>query len=244
MKNARCVALDMHLFSRMKPRRAICSLLGVLVIGVAFVAPSRRATAQQAGEGCNAWDVDYALAAKLQLSETPHGAGNGTYVIGPGSMTLRFENENGQPGGTVRMRAYAMRESFAIESHTAFWTTHLLTDSKTQVTPDACGDVAKGELGGGQLRWTTNLTGYRTDGTIDCDGSLCGSFGAPQAGKSALHLPPHNVSFSPFQFAPDMKTFSMPVTFVSKSENPKQTAQITLSGREARRTCVKVPPCP
>lgn len=147
----------------MKPRRVVCSLCSGLVVAVAFVVPSGSATAQQA--------------------EAPYGAGNGTYTIGLGNMTLRFDNENGQPGGTVRMRSYAMRENFAIESHADFWTTHVLTDSKTLVTPNGCGDVAKGELSGGNLRWLTSLTGYRTDGTIDCDGGLRVDRGMPFEGS-------------------------------------------------------------
>lgn len=230
----------------MGARRFALSVLAVFGVTVAVVAPSGRADADQPGEACDAWDVEYTLAARLQLTDTPMGAGNGIYAIGPGTAVLRFTNVNGAPapGGAVGMRSYAMREFFRIDSSALFWKTHVITDTKTTTAPDACGDVAKGKLEGANVRWLTSLTGYRTDGTLNCDGSLCGSFGAPPAGTSELHIPPHAVAFSPFRFAADMKTFTMASTFVSKTDSPKQTAYLALAGREARRTCVRVAPCP
>jgi hypothetical protein len=49
------------------------------------------------------------------------------------------------------------------------------------------------------------------------------------------------VRFHAFDFAPDRKTFTMGSTFVTKTESPKQTAHIQLSGREVRRTCADRP---
>jgi hypothetical protein len=142
------------------------------------------------------------------------------------------------------MTAYEMRENFKIESTTLFWKTHVVTASKTTVGKDACGVAARGTLSGTTLQWTTPVQGYRTNGTLTCDGSLCGSFGAPPSGTSQLNVPPHNVQFNAFQFSPDMKTFTMGDTFVSKTTQPQQTAHITLSGRETRRACVPKPSCP
>jgi len=175
------------------------------------------------------------------------GAGNGIYAVGPGTAVLRFPKASG--GGAagnpvVTLRSYAMRELFRIDSTAVFWKTHVITDAKTTTTPDACGDIAKGQLEGNNLRWMTSAAGYRTDGTLDCDGSLCGSFGAPPAGTSELHIPPHPVQLGAFRFAPDMKTFTMPSTLVAKTDSPKQTAYIAISGREARRTCARVTRCP
>jgi hypothetical protein len=217
----------------------------VICFGIIAVAGSSDdASAQEGAAPCDAWDIEYTLAAKVHLSDTPMGAGDGVYPIGPGSTVLRFANVQGQPGGAVRMRSYAMRERFEIESHAVFWTTHVLTDTRTTTTPDACGDVAKGQVEGQRIRWITRLSGYRTDGTLNCDGSLCGKFGAPPAGNSELHIPPHAVAFNPFELAPDMKTFTMPATFVAKTDAPKQTAHVAISGREVKRACVRATPCP
>ncbi len=231
-------------------RRSVLSLLAVSVATVAVVAPTRRADAEpQAAEACAAWDVEYTLAARLQLADTPMGAGNGVYPVGPGTAVLRFPNANGggapPSGSVVTLRSYAMREFFRIDATAVFWKTHVITDTKTMATPDACGDIARGQLDGTNLRWTTPASGYRTDGTLNCDGSLCGSFGGPPSGTSELHIPPHSVQLGAFRFGPDMKTFTMPSTLVAKTESPKQTAYIAVSGREARRTCVAhVTRCP
>lgn len=225
----------------MRARRFAASLVAVSAVTAAIAVPSRPAGADQP---CDAWDVQYTLAAKLQLTDTPMGAGNGIYPVGPGSVVLRYENVDGAPGGVVQLRAYAMREFFRIDSSALFWKTHVVTDTRTTASPDACGVIATGKLDGTTLHWVSTAAGYRTDGTLDCDGSLCGSFGAPPGGKSELHIPPHAVTLGPFKFAPDMKTFSMPSTLVSKTESPKQTAYLAFSGREARRTCVRVAPCP
>jgi hypothetical protein len=59
-----------------------------------------------------------------------------------------------------------------------------------------------------------------------------------------MHIAPHPAQFKPFAFSPDMKTFTMPSMFVSKSDSPRQTAHLVLSGREMRRECVPPPSCP
>lgn len=212
---------------------------GLLTFAVAFGALAL-VPGKGAAEGCDSWESEYVTAANLELRDTPMGEGNGVYRIGPGRAVIRFEGQN----GPAKLVSYEMREHFYIKSKTLLWTTHVTTDASTRTTPDACGVVAAGTMSDRTLRWTTPLRGYRTDGSLTCEGSLCGKFGAPPSGTSELHLPAHDVMFSPFTFSPDRKTFSMPNTEVSKSEMPKQTALIALSGREARRTCVPVRPCP
>jgi len=196
---------------------------------------------------CTAWDVEYALSANLTLRDTPMGAGDGTFVIGPGFTVLRFESPSmgeGVPPAPVKMIAYGMTERFTIHSTALFWKTTVHTNTRTTVTPDACSIVARGAMRGRSLVWSTPVRGYRTDGTLTCEGSMCGKFGAPPPGTSELHHPPRPVQLSSFTFAPDGKTFSMPATFVTKTDSPKQTGYLGLSGREIRRTCVAPPPCP
>jgi len=91
-------------------------------------------------------------------------------------------------------------------------------------------------------RRSLEVRGYRTDGTLECEGSLCGKFGAPPPGKSELHIPPGPVDFKPFEFAPDRATFTMARAQVSKTEMPKQTGFLALAGRETKRTCVTTKP--
>ncbi len=218
---------------------------GVLALLVAAVAPLAHAGVARAEEAppCEAIEVEYALSANLQLSDTPMGQGDGIYAIGPGVAVVRFEQRGGVPAGAAKLVGYEMTERFRIDSRTLFWKTHVLNDSKTTVAHDACGVSASGALSGRTLTWTTDVKGARTDGTTTCDGSLCGSFGAPPAGTSPLHIAPHDTRFSPWVFGADMKTFTMPKTWMARSESPRFTSHLALAGREVRRTCAPRPKC-
>ena len=214
------------------------------VFAVAVLTISIAPTGQAETAAPCSWEIEYELAASLKLTDTPMGEGDGIYRIGPGSVVLRYENRGGRPGGDVKMLRYAMRESFTIRSKTLFWTTTAITDTNTAATPDPCGIAAEGAIDARRtIRWRTPLRGYHTDGTLTCDGSLCGKFGAPPQGQMPLHIGPSAVWFSPFVFAPDMQTFTMATTHVSKTSMPKQSGEVALSGRERRRACVPVAPC-
>lgn len=224
--------------SGMLSRRAVrWSLGGTLVLAATtlLVPTGARADAPQA---CRAWDIQYTLAANLQLTDTPLGEGDGVYKIGPGQVMLNFDDVGGRPGGNVRMLSYHMREHFTVKAKTLFWTTTVTTDSNTTASPRASGFITTGRLVDHKLTWSMPLHGYRTDGTLHCDGSLCGKFGAPPAGKSALHIPPHDVAFKTFAFSKDLSTFRMPYTLVSKTSSPKQTAHLALAGRATHRACI------
>lgn len=217
----------------------ILGLSGALSV-VLLLAPG---ASGQTSSACGGWELEYALSANLQLSETPMGQGDGVYPIGPGRAVLRTEDRDGQPGGNVVLTAYEMREYFTVHSKTLFWSTTVVTDTHTQTAAQGCDGVARGRLGGGTLSWSTPLAGYRTDGSLTCDGSLCGKFGAPPAGRTAFHVAPHPVPFLPFVLSGDLKTFTMASTYVSKTEMPQQTAHLTLAGREVRRTCLPAAVC-
>ena len=214
-----------------------------LVVGTVALLVAPKGVADEA-QPCS-WQIEYALAAKLTLSDTPMGEGDGTYTIGPGTVVLRYDDRNGAPGGGVQMASYAMRESFVVKSRTLFWSTTVVTSTNTATTPDQCGITARGAFDPAtrNIKWKTPLHGYRTDGTLTCSGSMCGKFGAPPRGEMQLHIGPNEVQFGPFVLAADMKTFTMALTHVSKTSMPKQSAEVTLAGRETKRACVPVPPC-
>jgi len=220
--------------------------LGALGIGAALSAtlPSKDLGAQApAAPTCEGWQVDYTLAASLELSGTPLGQGDGIYPVGPGTIVLRFDDIDGQPGGRAKVMSYEMHEAFKVVSKTLFWATTVTSDNTTRASPEACGP-AEGSVAGTTLGWTRALASVRTDGTLFCSGSFCGKFGAPPPGQSMFAIPPHPVAFKSFQFSADKKTFAMASTFVSKTDMPKQTAHIAISGRELRRTCVPKRGCP
>jgi hypothetical protein len=218
--------------------RAVASGAVVWVVGLVGLA-AHSAKADDAPAGCGTWDVEYTLAANVQLSDTVMGAGDGVHRIGPGRMVLRMESQGDKLAGRVRMLFYDMRDGFTVNAKALFWETVVKNNTHTFATPDASGTIAEGTLGERTLRWETPINGLRTEGTLTCEGSFCGKFGAPPEGTSEVHYPPHPVQFSPFEFDAEKKTFTMAYSVVSKSEVPRQTSRVTFAGREVRRTCAR-----
>jgi hypothetical protein len=214
----------------------VISAVGALI--AVAVTPAGAGTPEPCG-----WEVEYGVSAKMAVTETPLGEGDGVYPIGPGKLTLRYEDEGGRPGGNVELLRFELREHLPIESRALFWKTNVLTDTETTVTPDGCSVAARGELEGQAIRWRTPVSGYRTDGWLTCKGSLCGKFGAPAPGRTPFVVPPAAVQFRSFVFAPDMQTFTMAATHVAKTSMPQESTAIMLAGREVRRACVPVRQC-
>ena len=193
---------------------------------------------------CNTWEVEYTLAANVELSDTAMGAGDGVHSIGPGDLVLHFANVGGQPGGDVKLMKYDMTDQFTVNAKVMGIGTTVTNDTHTKSTPNVCGVSAQGTLSGTMLRWSTLWNGIHTDGHVTCSGNMCGHMGAPPSGQSAVHTPAHPANFKSFQYAPDMKTFHMDYSVTAKSTNPSQTSRITFNGRETRRSCIYVRPCP
>lgn len=186
-------------------------------------------------EGACVEEVEYEVTSNLQITETVLGEGNGTFAVGPGRIVLRFD------GDDVKMTRYAMREYVTVAAKNIGFKTTVVSDTSTKATPNACGSVAEGTLEGGAVRWRTPVRGMITDGTITCSGSFCGKFGAPPRGQSPFHDGPIDIRFSPFVLSPDHKTFTMPMTHMSRTSSPKQSAAMSFAGRESKRACVPTP---
>lgn len=212
--------------------------LGVISsVAASMIAPLRttRATEQPPPLRCDEWEIEYAVTARLELSETPMGQGDGVYPIGPGRLVLRFEDRGGRPGGRVKMIAYDMPQAFRVASRTLFWQTTVVTNATTVGVLDPCASP-EGVLSGTTIAWNAPVHSMETEGTLTCDGAFCGKFGAPPPGQSPLHIGPDPVLFQPFRFSEDMRTFTMGKTFVARTPMPKQTSYIALSGRETSRS--------
>jgi hypothetical protein len=218
----------------MRLGRALGSFAATVTLTLRVV-PSARADEAPA---CKAWDVEYVVAANVQLSDTTMGAGDGVHKIGPGRIVVRLENADGAMAGRVRMLVYDMKDGFTVVAKTLFWGTTVVNNTRTTATPDNGGTIAAGTFADRSLRWETTINGMRTDGQVHCEGAFCGKFGAPPEGWSDVHTAPHPVTFNPFEFDAEKKTFTMAYAVVSKSDSPRQTSRITLAGREAKRTCV------
>jgi len=211
------------------------SVIGLVAASVPAALYPRRAAAQATPARCDEWDVEYGVTARLELSDTPMGQGDGIYPIGPGRLVLRFEDRGGQPGGRVKMIAYDMPQAFRVVSSTLFWKTTVATRATTLGVLNPCSEP-EGILDGTTIAWSRPVRDMLTDGTLTCDGAFCGKFGAPPPGQSPLHIGPDPVFFQPFRFSDDMKTFTMGKTFVARTPMPKQTSYIALAGRETARS--------
>jgi hypothetical protein len=190
---------------------------------------------------CTHWEVEYALTGTLKISNTTFGAGDGTHMARPGKLVLRFDDVNGQPGGNVTVVSYEMATRFTVDAHFLGIGTTVASDCMTRSTANVCSAVAKGTLGDDRtIRWQGPWTGIRTDGTLTCSGT-CGRFGAPPRGQSEMHKPPHSVAFGSFSFTASRTAFYMNYAVVDKTSN--DTASLSISGRETRRSCVCPPAC-
>jgi hypothetical protein len=216
-------------------------LLGIAVaVGSAAIAPGKTWVRSASAADCDATELVYALAGSLRITDTPFGAGDGNYRIGPGRLVIQVDRATPSPEGplaSARMTSYEMRERLSIVSTALFWKTQVTNDTVTRATPRNGRVLAEGTLRGRSLRWSAVPATFRTDGSETCAGSFCGSFGAPPPGTSEFHQGPDVFLFKPFEFSADMKTFSMQSTFDSKSESPKQVSYVALAGREVGQSC-------
>lgn len=207
----------------------------VLALGTALATSALGTQSALGGEvasACEVTEVEYAAVGRLWVKDTLFGAGDGVFPIGPGTVVLRFGAAVEGGRRPVQLRVYAMKQHVVVISTALFWTTTVTSDTDTRMTV-----AARGMLADRTLRWQGPPPAMRSDGTIVCDGSLCGVFGAPPKGNSPLHMGPNAVALEPFEFGADMTTFTMRYTFVSESDSPKQRSYVALAGREIRRTC-------
>ena len=216
-------------------KRRMLALVTVALATVPFLAHAD-------DPACNTWEIEYAVSGTLRLSDTAMGAGNGSHAIGPGKLVVRFDNVGGQPSGAVKVTDYTMTNKFTVDAHVLGIGTTVANDTTTRSTPNVCGVTATGTLAADrQVRWSAPWS-LHTDGSQNCSGSMCGNFGAPPRGQSAFHTPPHPVAFKPFAFASDLRSFHMDEAMTNRSS--RDTVHMTLDGRETRRACVVVAPCP
>lgn len=221
--------------------RAFCAFAAG--IGPLAFAANDDARADEPAPPCNAWDIEYTTNATLRITDTLMGGGDGTWPIGPGKVVVRFDNQNGAPGGNAKLLEYRMHDAFTVTANILVSSAVVTSDSTTVTTPNACGFSAQGLLTDHTLKWGP-WQGMRSDGTLTCTGGLCGKFGAPPRGQSPVHVPPHTASFKPFVYTADFKTFTMADSVASHQDSPSQTSHVALAGREVKRTCVVVKACP
>jgi hypothetical protein len=221
----------------MVPRTLLPRFL--VVTAAATVAAVIAGTAEPAAaadlDACPVSDVEYNVAANIRITDTPFGAADGVYSMGSGKVKLRVEAQPGHEA--VKMMSYDLVNRLTVEAKVAMLSTKVVTESKTATDHNACDGSAQGTLHDGKLTWSSGVSGYHSDGTMECSGAMCGKFGAPPRGTSPWHETQSSLKFSPFTFSPDGSTFTMAYTLVSKSDAPKQTTYLALSGRRVKQSC-------
>jgi hypothetical protein len=223
----------------MSPSKVASKLLAVALLGgvaLASVTTSTVAGAAEAASSCSTTDVEYAVTGNLLLADTKFGAADGLYPLGAGKVRMRFESPAEGGASKVKLMSYDFDNHLTVKASFALWSTKVVTDSRTTVA-NMCGGAAEGQMSHGDVVWKTAVGGYHSDGTLQCEGNVCGKFGAPPPGSSPLHESP-KVTFNPFHFSPDGRSFTMDYTRVSHTDSPSQTNYLTLAGRETKRTCV------
>jgi hypothetical protein len=211
----------------------------VVVAAVVFVASPHSSSADESAPDCTTTDVVYDLAASLKITDTPMGAGDGTFVVGPGKVVLRFERQAERT--SVKLLRYDLQQHFTVVAKALFFTTRVTSDVQMRSAPPS-GVLAEGALVADRtVEWRGRASGLRSDGTLVCDGSMCGKYGAPPAGPSEVHIGPKDVELKPFHFDSEMRTFKMPFALVSETELPKQRTLVSIAGREVKRACVSAP---
>jgi hypothetical protein len=192
-----------------------------------------------AGAGCVVWDATYALSGTLRISDTPMGAGDGVHAVGPGTMVLRFDDGGGAAPGHVEIRSFELLEHFALEPKSFLVSAQIITHVMARATADESGAIASGTVSGDAIQWDSPMRGYHTDGALQCTGSLCGNFGAPQPGRTPLHGAPRPVRLAPFRFKASGLTFQMPFVLVSQDKSPPQKSLLALAGRAKSWVCAQ-----
>jgi hypothetical protein len=219
--------------------------------------PAAEASTQASGAGaapvapavrdCAAWDATYKITGTLRITETAMGAGDGSHPVGPGTLVLRFIADDPAQPPRVELRSFELHEHFSVEPKGAFWSATVVTDALARATPDGDGVVARGTVapaagtgGAPTLRWDGPIPTYRSDGAVNCTGSLCGNFGAPPPGRSPTRTATHAVKFEPLRFGASGLTFEMlGYSVVSQDQSPHQKTMLAVSGRAASWVCTR-----
>ncbi len=209
-------------------------LVGVLASLALPVDPQPLIAAPSA---CHGAEVRYRTAGRLRLDHTPLNAGNGTYRVGPGIVTLRFAGR--RPGaGPVQMLGYRLSTNYSFTVSVVGMRTTVVVHAIASATPDSSGVVASGRVEDGVLHWSTPISGYRTYGTVICSGAMCGRFGLPPPGTTRFSDGPAAVHFKPFAFRlGDLRRFTMESTELPPLRRLGARAAIALAGWERGRHC-------
>jgi hypothetical protein len=231
---------------------------------------STAASGTGGGSACaDTWVITYGLAGQFSITDTPFGAGNTMQPIGPGTATIRFQDNAGMTApGSAQLLSYHMTMMFQVSSQGLVVTTNVEANSG----PSECG-VARGTLNGMNLvwdtcaydpmTWTTQAAGmgpgcvqaYHTTGNVNCNDMS--PFATCMTGGLMNGDNPQDTTWdqplNTFVFSADLSTFQMrsldgpmPPMGASGVEIPNNSpgrTWISLDGTEQARMLQPTPAC-
>ena len=198
--------------------------------------------------GCQVWAITYNLdGSEFEISGTPAG-GAGDQVntvqepyddpsnIGPGSLTVHFEDVDGAPGGLATLNAYDMSLQFVVDSVGVAVT----TDITTSAGPMECG-VTAGLVNGTTVAWAPpQIVGLETEGEIVCNGMLC-TIAMFEDGVPVDQSGTSDQTINSFEFNEDFSGFTMESVVVQMDANATNSWMYV--GTETSRELVDAPDC-
>jgi hypothetical protein len=190
-----------------------------------------------AGGVCETWVVDYDLSgSRFDIRNTPFGAGDASNEVGPGTLQLRFPDNNGDLGtGSVTLLSYRMAMNFDV--------TMVVSDLIAESGPDECG-IAKGDFAAGALNWAGPLKSYHVHGTITCNASLvlCSVASLPHEEAKAIDNTTDQ-ALNPFAVTLSGGRSSLTMDYVEVPNDDAGDTFLRLVGTETGRVCVPSPDC-
>jgi len=150
-------------FAIRKPRNRLVAFVARLILAAALLVCTTTAFA-------DVWRVTYELVnAEYAIENTPLNLGDGVRQVGPGALTLEFDDANGELAeGPARLVYFAVEQEFESGADGSIVT----TDVTAMAAFDASQSFAAGTLSGDTVSFSESFP-YRQMGSNLCAGDLC-----------------------------------------------------------------------
>jgi hypothetical protein len=183
------------------------------------------------------WRVIYELdGTRFEVRDTPFGAGDGSYEVGPGYVTIDYTaSGNALVDGPVQLRGFSLVLDFLADNAGASVRSDLLSVANFTGQQTA----AAGSLSNGVLTWSESFP-YKVTGTITCNGIFCG-FAGFEEGVPRDESGEDSVTFTNFTFESGGPQAGAPFVAAELSLDAGGGAStfLLIQGREVRRSLVE-----
>ncbi len=136
------------------------------------------------------WEIEYDLTgSEFETRNTPLGAGDTTHVVGPGTMTIRFESDGAGSsgsildGGDAQIVQLDLTQEFALRTRVLGFRANVTTQINSAIPDNRWDGNAAGRVSLGSSRGTINgetlivaapgMRSYHTLGSVLCEGNGC-----------------------------------------------------------------------